>query len=581
MPPLTKFQKIQQRRQGNALAPKVTAPVTTPLPTVTPTPIVTPPVRNLNQNFGMWSAEGGAVKPKPTLATRDNPMISVSTVPTPVDINTADQNTLLKEQDAINYKISTGNFTQDDFVRGREISRKLAESLYKAPEQVDNPYLTQLEQQAKSIQGRDNNPLVEARRAQLQANLDTRRAQLEENARRARESTIGNIAMAGGGRSSVAQQAELDIQKELQNQLNAEEQAMNLEIMAYERELAGADSEELAGINQSINALRTQAAQGQQALEAQSQGKIQESVARFDSNLQSLARSRGIELDVNDEKAIEQFVSIARNPDGTVNENFVKTLAPQYQELVRAGVWSGIGRMNFTPKIERLWGTTKAPIYWYRDPNKWQFVTTNAMGVPTGWVRTWGGWWSYSWWWGATWVWTLSQWWGTVYDDLLSVDPWKFKNIDQSKNYWFATNAILANEEIKWTQDYINWLNKYEWTAYSKLPNILKPDEIRKMEQAQENYVNAVLRQESWAAIPDSEMNKYIKQYFPQPWDSAALIKQKEQNRIIKANSLVEASWKSDILRPILNKTTQPKNSTTNPKVQVKTTTWAWRWNKK
>lgn len=270
---------------------------------------------------------------------------------------------MLREQDKINYKISTGNFTEDDYVRGREISRKLAESLYKAPEQVDNPYLTQLEQQAKSIQGRDNNPLVEARRAQLQANLDTRRAQLETNARRARESTIGNIAMAGGGRSSVAQQAELDIQKELQNQLNAEEQAMNLEIMAYERELAGADSEELAGINQSINALRTQAAQGQQALEAQSQGKIQESVARFDSNLQSLARSRGIELDVNDEKAIEQFVSIARNPDGTVNENFVKTLAPQYQELVRAGVSSGIGRSNFTPKVERIGGTTKAPVY--------------------------------------------------------------------------------------------------------------------------------------------------------------------------------------------------------------------------
>ena len=270
---------------------------------------------------------------------------------------------MLREQDKINYKISTGNFTEDDYVRGREISRKLAESLYKAPEQVDNPYLTQLEQQAKSIQGRDNNPLVEARRAQLQANLDTRRAQLETNARRARESTIGNIAMAGGGRSSVAQQAELDIQKELQNQLNAEEQAMNLEIMAYERELAGADSEELAGINQSINALRTQAAQGQQALETQSQGKIQESVARFDSNLQSLARSRGIELDVNDEKAIEQFVSIARNPDGTVNENFVKTLAPQYQELVRAGVSSGIGRSNFTPKVERIGGTTKAPVY--------------------------------------------------------------------------------------------------------------------------------------------------------------------------------------------------------------------------
>lgn len=110
--------------------------------------------------------------------------------------------------------------------------------MYKAPEQTTNPYLTQLEEQASNIKERDNNPLVESRRAQLQANLDTRRTQLETNARRARESTIGNIAMSGGGRSSVAQQAELDIQKELQNQLNAEQSAMDLEIMAYERELA-------------------------------------------------------------------------------------------------------------------------------------------------------------------------------------------------------------------------------------------------------------------------------------------------------------------------------------------------------
>jgi hypothetical protein len=182
------------QRTKNTL--NVANPVVTPLPTVTPTPVVTPPVRNLNQNFGMGSAEGGAAKP--TLATREKPTIAVSTVPKPVDVNTADQNTLLKEQDAINYKISTGSFSQEDFVRGREISRKLAESLYKAPEQVVNPYLTQLEEQASKVSARDNNPLVDARRVQLQANLDTRRAQLEENARKARESTIGNIAMAGG-----------------------------------------------------------------------------------------------------------------------------------------------------------------------------------------------------------------------------------------------------------------------------------------------------------------------------------------------------------------------------------------------
>lgn len=460
----------------NAMATK---PVVNP---VAPTAPVVPPVvqQSTPTPYTPWtSIDNRPVKTssgtpyvaysqrKNTLATRENPMLSVSTVAAPVDFNTLDQAWLLKEQDKINYKISTGNFTEDDYVRGREISRKIAEGMYKAPDQIDNPYLTQLEEQANKVKARDNNPLVEARRAQLQANLDTRRAQLETNARRARESTIGNIAMAGGGRSSVAQQAELDIQKELQNQLNAEEQAMNLEIMAYERELAGADSEELAGINQSINALRTQAAQGQQALEAQSQSKIQESVAKFDSNLQSLARSRGIELDVNDEKAIEQFVSIARNPDGTVNENFVKTLAPQYQELVRAGVSSGIGRSNFTPKVERIGGTTKAPVYWYRDPNKASFVTTNSMGVPMwwggGWVRTWGGW-VYSWWWAGG---SVSQQWYAWEDTTwlydLSLTKWNksklsqttVENLSAGKND--ALKALDSVEKLLESWDYTSW----------------------------------------------------------------------------------------------------------------------------
>ncbi len=132
--------------------------------------------------------------------------------------------------------------------------------MYKVPEATTNPIISQLEQQAQSIQSRDNKPMIDARKTQLQANFDTKKTQLEENARRARESTIGNIAMAGGGRSSVAQQAELDIQRQLQNQLNAEQAAMNLEIMAYERELAGADSQELSNINESINALRQQSA---------------------------------------------------------------------------------------------------------------------------------------------------------------------------------------------------------------------------------------------------------------------------------------------------------------------------------
>lgn len=50
--------------------------------------------------------------------------------------------------------------------------------------------------------------------------------------------------------------------------------------------------------------------------------------------------------------------------------------------------------------------------------------------------------------------------------------------------------------------------------------------------QAQRNFVNAILRVESGAAISDQEFNNAQRQYFPQPGDSKDVIEQKRQNRI-------------------------------------------------
>jgi hypothetical protein len=61
--------------------------------------------------------------------------------------------------------------------------------------------------------------------------------------------------------------------------------------------------------------------------------------------------------------------------------------------------------------------------------------------------------------------------------------------------------------------------------------NVTQSDAQQQVEQAQRNFVNAVLRQESGAAINESEFNNAKKQYFPQPGDSAAVIEQKRLNR--------------------------------------------------
>jgi hypothetical protein len=65
------------------------------------------------------------------------------------------------------------------------------------------------------------------------------------------------------------------------------------------------------------------------------------------------------------------------------------------------------------------------------------------------------------------------------------------------------------------------------------LPSVLggPSSEQNRVEQAQRDFVNAVLRVESGASISESEFNNARKQYFPQPGDDAATIAQKRQNR--------------------------------------------------
>lgn len=63
------------------------------------------------------------------------------------------------------------------------------------------------------------------------------------------------------------------------------------------------------------------------------------------------------------------------------------------------------------------------------------------------------------------------------------------------------------------------------------IANVTQSPEQRQIEQAQRNFINAVLRQESGAAIAESEFNNARKQYFPQPGDDAETIANKAANR--------------------------------------------------
>jgi hypothetical protein len=67
----------------------------------------------------------------------------------------------------------------------------------------------------------------------------------------------------------------------------------------------------------------------------------------------------------------------------------------------------------------------------------------------------------------------------------------------------------------------------------SDLPggNYLVPEEYQIYAQAKRDFINANLRQESGAAISDSEFASANAQYFPMPGDGPAVIEQKRRNR--------------------------------------------------
>ena len=59
------------------------------------------------------------------------------------------------------------------------------------------------------------------------------------------------------------------------------------------------------------------------------------------------------------------------------------------------------------------------------------------------------------------------------------------------------------------------------------------------MEQSQRDFVNAVLRRESGAAISNSEFDNARQQYFPQIGDDDKVIEQKRRNRELATRGIL------------------------------------------
>lgn len=99
---------------------------------------------------------------------------------------------------------------------------------------------------------------------------------------------------------------------------------------------------------------------------------------------------------------------------------------------------------------------------------------------------------------------------------------------DQSKAALFAQRAIDSSPTIeKFAQEF----SKVSSAAGKVLPEMLKGEDRKLFDQASRDFINAVLRRESGAAISQSEFDSANLQYLPQPGDSKAVLAQKKRNR--------------------------------------------------
>lgn len=108
----------------------------------------------------------------------------------------------------------------------------------------------------------------------------------------------------------------------------------------------------------------------------------------------------------------------------------------------------------------------------------------------------------------------------------------------------YASRLKQSNDVFDKLENYINKQGISEATQGS-LPdslNFIKSADMQSYQQAQKNFLNAVLRRESGAVISPSEFQNGRQQYFPQPGDKPDVLAQKKANRDLVMKNFIASS---------------------------------------
>jgi len=91
-------------------------------------------------------------------------------------------------------------------------------------------------------------------------------------------------------------------------------------------------------------------------------------------------------------------------------------------------------------------------------------------------------------------------------------------------------NITMGTGEMAWNR----------WT-----PDLLNTEAGKNFRQNETNFINAIMRRESGAAISDSERASARAQYIPMPNDPASTLELKRRNRLIVQESLIRGAGRA------------------------------------
>ena len=101
----------------------------------------------------------------------------------------------------------------------------------------------------------------------------------------------------------------------------------------------------------------------------------------------------------------------------------------------------------------------------------------------------------------------------------------------QGKAALYGTRSAQSDKILKALEDTISKAGLAAGQATGIFGNAAMSSEQQRVSQAQRDFVNAVLRQESGAVISDQEFANAKQQYFPAPGDKPEVVAQKRANR--------------------------------------------------